>query len=183
MRAVVMAVLAAVILAGCGGSDDSSGVQPLDQASSSATPSSGAAQNVTRPKDERSEAGAIAFSEFAVRTIVATTGGADVEKFLALSTDSCAGCIVLVKQFGQGSEEIQKLDSPPKITDARVVKREGKDHVVQQTVAMSAGQRIKTSDKSVESEFGPMTYQFVLRLTWGDDDRWVVSDYAVEKES
>lgn len=180
MRSVIVATALAVVLAGCGGSGDTSDVKPLDAATSSATPTPQA--DGTRPKDVKSEKGAIAFSDFVVRSIVDTTGGGDIEDFLALATPTCTGCVTLAKQRGEDPEEIQKMDSPPTITDASLVKRDGDDFVVQQTVAMSAGQIIDTSDDSVTSTFDPMTYRFVIRSTW-KTDRWVISDYSVEKIS
>lgn len=180
MRSVIVVAVMAGVLAGCGGSDGSPDVAPLQTTTTSATPAPQA--DGSRPKDVRSEAGAIDFSQFAVRTIVATTGGADVEDFLALATPSCTGCVTLAQQLGKNPDEIQKLDSPPTISDASVVKRDGADYVVEQTVAMSAGKKIDTADNSVTSTFGPITYRFVVRSTW-KDDRWIISDYSVKQTS
>lgn len=183
MRSVIVAAGMALVLAGCGGSNSSDGsadVQPLTTATTPATPTPSA--DGARPQDVRSDAGAIGFSEFAIRSIVATTGGADVEDFLAMSTQSCTGCITLAQQVGENPDVIQELDSPPTVSNAAVIKRDGDDYVVEQTVAMSAGRKVDTSDDSVTSTFDPITYTFVVRSTW-NEDRWFISDYSVEKTS
>ncbi len=180
MRAVIVALVAAVVLAGCGGSDESSDVKPLDTASPSDSLSSGDAKNVTRPKDVKSEAGAIAFSEFAVRTIFATTGGADIENFLTITSPSCEGCLRLAKQVGEAPDSVQRFDGPIKISNPSIAERNGDEIVVEQAVDLPKGQKIDTSDKSALDTFDPITYTFRMLLTWSSDT-WILSNYAADK--
>lgn len=177
------AVVALVLVAACGGGSDSDG-PTIQETTASATPTASptAPTAVERPTDERSDAGAIAFSAYAVQTIVATSGGASLDDFLKITIDSCNGCIALAKQIGENPTELQRFDGAPAIDGASIVKKDGADYVVEQTVSVPAGQKVKTSDSSVVSEIAPATYRWVLRATW-KDDRWYVADYSVEKSS
>lgn len=177
------AVAALVVVAACGGGSDSDG-PTIQETTASATPTPTATTPTVaeRPTDERSDAGAIAFSAYAVQSIVATTGGASLDDFLKIAIDSCKGCITLAKDIGENPTEVQRFDGPAAIDGASIVKKDGADYVVEQTVSVPAGQKVKTADSSVVSEIAPAAYRWVLRATW-KDDRWYVADYAVEKSS
>jgi hypothetical protein len=178
------AVAALVLVAACGGGSDSDGpaVAETSAPATTSAPTADAPQEVERPEDERTDAGAIAFSAYAVQTIVATSGGASLDDFLQLATDSCDGCIRLAQQVGPDPTEVQRFDGPPTVTDATVAKKDGADYVVDQTVSVPAGQKVKTADSSVVSEIEAATYRFVVRASW-KDDRWLLANYSVEKTS
>lgn len=174
-----------VVVAGCGGGSDDPAVRtttPSASPSASATTPTGGTSSGSRPKDERTDAGAIAFSAFVTQTVVATTGGAPLDDLLKTATDSCDGCIELAKDIGQDPTEVQRFDQAPAVSGAKVIKKDGSDYVVEQSVAVPAGQRVRTADSSVVSEIAPATYRWVIRSTW-KDDRWLVADYSVEKTS
>ena len=177
------AVAALVVVSACGGGSGPDG-PAVEETTASTTPTPTATTPTVpdRPKDDRSDAGAIDFSAYVVQTIVATTGGASLDDFLKIAVDSCKGCITLAKEIGESPTEVQRFDEPPVIDGARIVKKDGADYVVEQTVSVPAGQKVKTADSSVVSEIAPASYRWVLRATW-KDDRWYVADYAVEKSS
>ena len=170
-------------LAACGGDGEESGIEPLEPTSSASSETSAPADSVPeRPEDQRSDAGAIAFSEFVVRYVIAATGGADLDDFLGLATDSCDGCIQLAKDIGETPDTRQRFDEPPIIDDASVVKTDGDRFVVDQTVALSAGETFDTGDDSVVDDFEAGTYRFTVAMTWSDG-QWFLSDYAAEETS
>lgn len=179
--AVIIAVLGG--LAACGGDGEDSGIEPLEPTSSASSETSAPADSVPeRPDDERSDAGAIAFSEFVVRYVIAATGGASLDDFLGLATDSCDGCIQLARDIGERPDTRQRFDEPPVIEDASVVKTDGDRFVVDQTVSVSAGERFDTGDDSVVEELDASTFRFTVAVTWFED-QWFLSDYAAEKTS
>ncbi len=176
-----VAVAALVLVAACGGGSDSDGpaVKETTAAPTTAAPAETTAAPQERPTDERSDAGAIAFSAFAVQSIVAATGGGSLDDFLQMTTASCDGCIQLAKDIGQDPAEVQRFEGAPDVSGAKIVKKDGDDVVVDQSVSVPAGQKIRTADSSVVSEIAPASYRFVVRVTW-KDGRWYVADYSVE---
>lgn len=178
---IALSAVMLVALAACGGSDDDSSIEPLEpEPTSSVITDTTAADPGERPEDEQTEDGAIAFSEFAVRSIVATGAGADPDDFLAMSVAGCEGCVNLAKEVAQTPDQVQRYQGPLTFSGAEVVDGNETQSVVVQTVDFPAGQEVNVKDDSVVEEIEPGQFELRLLLQW-TDDQWFVGEYSVKE--
>lgn len=175
------AAIALVLLAGCGGGDGSEG--PSTTKPPSSTPTPDAVTSGPRPKDDRSDAGAIAFAKFAVERIVAVTSGANVDDVLGLASADCKGCINLAKDTKKAGTVKQQFEAAPVISDAKVIDSGGDQYLVEQLLELSPGRKVDTATgKTVETFEDKTLLEIRVLMTW-TDDRWMLSNYSSKKVS
>ena len=153
-----MAIAALVVLTACGSSGGSD--EPTSRrTAAAATPTVTATTPIVaeRPKDDRSDAGAIDFSAFVVNRIVGVLGGADVDDVLTLATPDCSGCVQLAQNMKKDAGVVQRLEGPLTISGAEVI---------------DTGQKVDTLTKT--------RLTFRVLAVW-KDDRWLIGDYSTKK--
>ena len=176
------AAIALVILAGCGGGGGSEG-QATAKPPSSTTPTPAAVTSGPRPDDVRSDAGAIAFSKFAVERIVGVTSGAKVDDVLGLASADCKGCIKLAKDMKKAGTVKQQFAAAPVISDAKVIDTSGDQYLVEQVLELAPGRKVDTATgKTVETFKDKTRLDVRILMTW-TDDRWILSNYSSEQAS
>jgi hypothetical protein len=181
------AIAALVVVAGCGGGSDSDGpaIKETTAAATTPAPTATTSDPQARPKDERSDAGAIAFSAFVVNRIVAVTTGSNIDDVLTLATDDCAGCIALAKDTRKAGTVKQEFESAPTISDAKVIDTndDKTQYLVEQTLQLSPGRKVDTATgKTVETFDDPTTLSVRVLCEWAGD-RWVIANYSSKKAS
>lgn len=173
------AAFALVLVAGCGGSDDAE-PKAAKAPSTTAAPTTAAPTPAERPKDDKSDGSAIAFSEFVVKRIVAVTSGSDVDEVLSLASADCKGCINLAKRVQKEGTVRQEFESEPVVRDAEVVDTSDDDsqYLVEQVLELSPGRKVDTATgKTVETFDTATRISMRVLMTW-TDDRWVLSNYS-----
>ncbi|MET0469178.1 MAG: hypothetical protein ABWZ87_10585 [Aeromicrobium sp.] len=182
------AVIALVLVAGCGGgsdSDEPAATKAPSSAAPTAAPTTAAPDPGPRPQDDRSDAGAIEFSEFVVNRIVGVTTGADIDDVLTLATADCKGCLNLAQQTQKDGTVKQEFESAPVITDAKVTDTsdDGSQYLVEQVLELSPGRKVDTATGTTVETFDESTrLAMKVILTWADD-KWVLYNYSSEKVS
>lgn len=183
------ATVALVVVAGCGGGgSDSDGPATTTTAPSSAaptTPATVAPDAGTRPKDDRSDAGAIAFSKFAIDRIVSVTTGADVDEVLSIASADCKGCINLAQEMKKNGTVTQEFDAEHQIEDAKVIDTsdDGNQYLVEQILVSSPGRKVDTATGETVETFDTATRLSVRVLMTWTDDKWILSNYSSQKAS
>jgi len=186
MRAAWAAV-ALIVLAGCGGGSDSDGPEatkpPTSAAPTTAAPTTPAAGE--RPADDKSDAGAIDFSEFVVNRIVGVTSGANVDDVLTLASADCSGCIKLAQDRQKAGTVKQEFDEPAVISDAKVADTsdDGTQYLVEQVLELSTGRKIDTATGQTTETFDePTRLAVTVLMTW-KNDKWQLTNYSSKKAS
>lgn len=178
--ATLVTVLASV--SACGGGGDDSGIEPLEpEPTASVIAGTSATDPGERPDDERSEAGAIAFSEFAVKSIIAAGVTGDADVVLTLANPQCEVCITYARSITEDPDSAFRYDGEVAVRDAEIVEQADDQFVVNQLVEVPAGQEVDTADgeDTVSSTFDESTQEFRLLLRWSGS-RWLIENYASE---
>ncbi|MCD9199249.1 hypothetical protein [Aeromicrobium wangtongii] len=178
------AAFALVLVAGCGGSDDAE-PKATKAPSTTAAPTTAAPAPAERPKDDKSDASALAFAEFVGQRVIAVTTGADLDEFLAMATPDCKGCINLAKQVQKDGTVKQEFDSAPVISDAKIIDQDEATGqiLVEQVVGLSTGRKVDTAtDKTIETFDEPTRLTMRVLMTW-KEDRWRLTNYSAKDES
>lgn len=178
------AAVALVVVAGCGGGgSDSDGPATTATPSTAAptTPATAAPDAGTRPPDDQSDAGAIAFSEYVVNRIVGVTTGDDVDELLSLASADCKGCINLAQDIKKNGTVKQEFEAAPVISDAKVIDSGGDQYLVEQTLELSPGRKVDTATGTTVETFAEPTRSTVRVLMTWTDGKWVLSNYSSKK--
>ncbi|MCL3820183.1 hypothetical protein [Aeromicrobium wangtongii] len=180
------AAFALVLVAGCGGSDDAEPkTTKAPSSTASATPTESVPTAGTRPKDDKSDASALAFAEFVGQRVIAVTTGADLDEFLAMATPDCKGCINLAKQVQKDGTVKQEFDSAAVISDAKIIDQDEATGqiLVEQVVGLSTGRKVDTAtDKTIETFDEPTRLTMRVLMTW-KEDRWRLTNYSAKGAS
>ncbi len=180
--AVLVTVLL-LVLGACGGSEGDSGIEPIEsEPTTSVITDTAAANPGERPDDTLSEAGAIAFSEFAVRSIIAARAMGDPEDFLAISSGDCQTCAEYGRQILDSEDTEYRYDGPIEIEAGKVVDNDEDEYVVEQNVSVPERQEVDPADESVVSDADASDLNFRVRLVWSNDT-WVLGGYETEEIS
>lgn len=168
-----------LVLSGCGGSEGDPSIEPLEpEPTSTVITDTAAADPGERPDDEKTEAGAIAFSEFAVRSIIASKAGADPDDFLGLAVSSCEPCIRIAQSTAK-STTVERYEGPVGVRDAEVLDEAGNEFVVNQIVEVPVAQEVDPSNESVVEDIAAEDLEFRLLLEW-NDGQWYLVNYSSE---
>ncbi len=98
-----------------------------------------------------------------MQSIVAATGGGSLDDFLQTTTASCDGCIELAKDIGQNPTEVQRFEGAPEISGAEIATKDGDDLVVDQSVSVPAGKKVRTAASSVVRRPGHLAGRSMVR--------------------
>lgn len=180
----VLITVLLLVLSACGGTGDKkSDIEPLEPEPTSTVITDTAAANPgERPDDEKTEAGAIAFSEFAVRSIFAARATADAEDFLALSSSSCQDCAEYGREIAETPNSTYRYDGPIEISEAEVSDSSEEQFVIDQVVDVPVGQEIDATDGSVVSEIDARSLPFRVLLVW-TGEQWSIGGYTTSGDS
>lgn len=180
---VLLGAAVVLVLGACSSSDSGSGIEPLEPEPTSAViTDTSAADPGERPDDEKTEAGAIAFSEFAVRSIFAARATADGEDFLALSSSSCQDCAEYGREIAETPSSTYRYDGPIEISEAEVSDSSDEQFVIDQVVDVPVGQEIDATDDSVVSEIDARSLPFRVLLVW-TGEQWSIGGYTTSGDS
>jgi hypothetical protein len=184
LRAVA-AVAALIVVAGCGGGSDSDG-PAAEKTTASATPTPAATTPPAeqRPEDDRSDAGAIAFSAFMINRITGVLGGGNIDDVLTLATADCEGCVSLAQGVKKNGTVVQKFDGSLRISDAKVIDTsdDKTQYLVEQKVALPAGKKIDTATGKTVEKLDETQFTFRVLAVW-KGDKWFIGNYSAKKAS
>jgi hypothetical protein len=177
------AAIALVVVAGCGGGGESdSPAVPETSLTAPTVPATTVPTASERPADDKSDAGAIGFSEFVVNRVISVTSGANVDDLLSLASDDCRGCINLAQKLHKDGTVRQQFDGPPQVSDAKVIDTsdDGSQYLVEQLVVIPAGRKVDTATGQVSETLGESQFTFRVLMTW-KNDAWVLTNYSAKK--
>ena len=187
VRALLAAVVLTTTMTACGGSDTGG-----DPPKASATPSPTRSMTGTlldnvptappeRPKDVRSEAGAVAFSAYVGDMIGYTLATSDtLALFNIADRAACRACKQVQAGVVERAGEVQVGSEPFKVTDGELQSEKGRHYTVRQRLHHPDGATIdsKTGKESAKLKQGVL--DMTLKIEWRDD-AWTLIDYETVK--
>lgn len=196
MRRAIIAVVAAVVLAGCADTPEDKKVE-VGGKSSEPTPTPTATKSSTgtlldlvppepqRPADARTKAGAIAFSDYVFKSIYYAYGTADPTPITDIAdTAICSGCKTPVNNATTAGDNGRLLlgTQPVTTSDAKVTNVDGDIATVRLTVDYPQMVLVVADTKQAEGDrIKAVTEPTTVNLRW-QGGKWVLLDFQPVKK-
>lgn len=196
MRKVIVAVAAAVVLAGCADTPEDKKVE-IGGESADPTPTPSATRSSTgtlldlvppepeRPADARTKAGAIAFSDYVFKAIYYAYGTGDPTPITDIAdTATCRGCKTPINNATVGGDNGRLLlgTQPVKTSGAKVTNVDGEIATVRLTVDYPQMVLVVRDTKQAEGDrIKAVEEPTTVNLRW-QDGAWVLLDFQPVKK-
>ncbi len=192
VRGVAVALTATFVLTACGGGDDG---DTLDDLRASQTP---AAEETAEgdpdswldrapdappeaPAADESDAGAIAFTEYAFQLILYTRATNDSAAFEEIAAPGCELCTNLVDSVRQ-SDEVQISSDEPVAGEAEVTSSEDGFVTVRRTFTIADGAQVDAESGEVVAELPSRDFTLTLNVQWTGES-WTLLRYQIQEDS
>ena len=186
-RALLVAVALATTLTACGGSDDKGSQLPSRSPSPTKSTTGTLLDKVPtappeRPKDVRSKAGAITFSDYSVDMIFYALATNDVDALYGIADRQlCRACKQVQDGIEKRGNRVQVGKGAPEVSGPKLTSHEGEFYTVRQRVKLPEGAVIDPKTGKEYSQLDGLTQVMNVNVRWVKD-AWVLLDYKFTED-